>query len=321
MPSHHLPASPETIHWGYLSAALKPSVIVDSGDTVVIDTVSGGPGYLNELGLDLLPEHRLIHEQCKPMFAGHILTGPIGIRGAEPGDVLEVRVLDIKLRYPWGWNSQLPLRGTLPEDFPNRRIMAIPIDEERMLANMPFGPSIPLAPFFGVMAVAPRPEYGPVSSIEPREYGGNMDNKELGVGSTTFFPVQTPLALFSTGDGHAVQGDGEVCLTALETSLTGTFQFVLHKQVALNLPIAKTATHIITMAFHEDLDDAAKIALRKMIALLSRTQGWSEQDAYTFCSLACDLHVTQLVDGNKGIHAMVRRELLAKDISMAQLSA
>ncbi|ALM86469.1 acetamidase/formamidase family protein [Bordetella sp. N] len=321
MPAHHLPASPETIHWGYLSAALKPSIIIDSGETVTIDTVSGGPGYLNELGVELLPEHRLIHEQCKPMFAGHILTGPVGIRGAEPGDVLEVRVLDIKLRYPWGWNSQLPLRGTLPEDFPNRRIVAIPIDRERMTANTAFGPSIPLAPFFGVMGVAPRPEYGPVSSIEPREYGGNMDNKELGVGSSTFFPVQTPLALFSTGDGHAVQGDGEVCLTALETSLTGTFQFILHKQVPLELPLGQTDTHIITMAFNEDLDDAAKIALRKMIALLSKTQGWSEQDAYTFCSLACDLRVTQLVDGNKGIHALVHRSLLTRDISMDQLRA
>ena len=318
MPDYHLPASAQTIHWGYLSAELEPSLIVDSGDTVIIDTVSGGPGYMAELGVELLPEHLLIHEQCQPRLGSHILTGPVGIRGATPGDVLEVRVLDIKLRHPWGWNAQLPLRGTLPEDFPERHVMVIPLDEARMTADMPFGPSIPLAPFFGVMAVAPRPEYGAVSSIEPREFGGNMDNKELGAGASVFFPVQVPLALFSAGDGHAVQGDGEVCLTALETSLTGTFQFFLHKNVPLTLPIALTDTHIITMAFHEDLDDAAKIALREMIALLSQTQGWSRQEAYTFCSLACDLHVTQLVDGNKGIHAMVERRLL-KQIDISQL--
>ena len=318
MTVHHLAASPETVHWGHFSAALKPALVVDSGATVVIESVNGGPSDLAEIGADLLPEHRLIHEQCKPMLGGHIVTGPVGIHGAEPGDVLEVRVLDVQLRQPWGWNVQRPLRGTLPEDFPAKRMMSIPLDLQRMTAELPFGPSVPLAPFFGIMAVAPRPEYGPVSTIEPREFGGNIDNKELGKGSTVFFPVQTPLALFSAGDGHAVQGDGEVCLTAIETALTGTFQFVLHKQVPLALPVGLTDTHLITMGFHEDLDDAARIALREMIALLSKTQGWSRQDAYTFCSLACDLRVTQLVDGNKGIHAMVARSLL-KGVDIAGL--
>ena len=190
------------------------------------------------------------------------------------------------------------------------RILQIPLDRKNMTATLPFGPTIPLKPFFGIMAVAPRPEYGAVSSVEPREFGGNMDCKEFVAGTTLFLPVWADGALFSAGDGHAVQGDGEVNLMALETAMSGTFELILHKGKSLTFPRAITPTHYIAMGTDPDLDDAAKQALREMIKWLVELKGWKPEDAYTFCSLACDLHVTQLVDGHKGIHAMVLKSLI-----------
>jgi acetamidase/formamidase len=232
------------------------------------------------------------------------------VRGAEPGDALEVRIRGIELSVDWGWNLIRPLRGTLPEDYPEFRCRIIPIDRKAMTCTLPWGATIPLRPFFGIMAVMPPTNYGPCSSVEPREFGGNMDNKEFLVGTSLYFPVFVSGANFSAGDGHAVQGDGEVCLTALETCLNGTFEFVLHKKKKLDLPRAVTPTHYITMGLDPDLDDAAKQALREMIHWLVDMKGWKSEEAYVFCSLACDLRVTQLVDGNKGIHAMVARNLV-----------
>ena len=313
MPRHHeLSASPDTIHWGHFDARLAPRLTIDSGDSVTLHCVSGS---LAEVGTrtDLLPEHRAILERCTPYLGPHILTGPVAVRGAEPGDVLEVRIREVMLRVDWSYNGIKPLRGTLPEDFPLLRILQVPLDRERMTATLPFpaaAPTLPLKPFFGIMAVAPRPEYGAVSSIEPREFGGNIDCKELVAGTTFHLPVWAPGALFSCGDGHAVQGDGEVNLMALETPMSGTFEFILHKARRLAFPRAETPTHYIAFGTDPDLDDAAKQALREMIRWLGELKGWSPEDAYTFCSLACDLRVTQLVDGHKGIHAMVSRALL-----------
>ncbi|MEA2957967.1 MAG: hypothetical protein QOJ58_3470 [Alphaproteobacteria bacterium] len=202
----------------------------------------------------------------------HLLTGPIHIEGAEPGDVIEVRVLDLQLRADWGWNLQVPTLGTLPEDFPEFRRIHIPLDRKRNIAKMAWGQELPLAPFFGNFGVAPPPSWGRLSSKEPRVFGGNMDNKELGVGSTVYFPVFVPGALFSAGDGHALQGDGEVCLTAIEAALTGTLEFHLRRDLHLASPRAETPDGWITMGFDEDLDDAAKAALRDMIQLIRPTQ-------------------------------------------------
>jgi acetamidase/formamidase len=310
MPKHHtLLPSPETVHWGHFDAKIPPRFTIDSGDTLTVVTVSGGTvevGDVTRMG----PAHREIVEKLKPHLGPHILTGPVAVRGAEPGDTLEVRIKAIELSVDWGWNVIRPLKGTLPEDFPNFRQELIPIDRKALTARPIWGPAIPLRPFFGILAVAPRPEYGTISSIEPREFGGNIDNKELVPGSSLFLPVFVPGANFSCGDGHAVQGDGEVCLTALETCLDGTFQLVLHKGRRLTFPRAVTPTHYIAMGMDPDLDDAAKQALRDMIRWLVELKGWKPDEAYVFCSLACDLHVTQLVDGNKGVHAMVARSLL-----------
>ncbi len=311
MPSSHtLLATPDTVRWGALDAKIAPCLTVRPGDTVTIETVSGNPIDLGNAGM-LAANHRQICETLKPWPGPHILTGPVAVEGAEPGDTLEVRIKAIELTVDWGWTLIRPLRGTLPEDYPQFHRYITPIDRHAGTAKLSWGPTIPLAPFFGVMAVAPRPEYGVCSTVEPREYGGNMDNKELVAGTSLHLPVFVPGANFSAGDGHAVQGDGEVCLTALETCLEGTFELVLHKRQRLEMPRAVTPTHLIAMGFDPDLDDAAKQALREMIRWLVDLKGWTSEQAYAFCSLACDLRVTQLVDGNKGVHAMVKRTLLA----------
>jgi acetamidase/formamidase len=311
MSRHHtLPAGAGTCHWGFFDAALEPVLTVESGDTVTIDTVSGPADILPPAGFEVLAAHRDVLDNLQPRARGHILTGPVAIAGAEPGDVLEIRIEAISLAQNWGYTAIGPLRGTLPEDFPFKRLWHTAIDRQRGVATLPWGTELKLAPFFGVMGTAPPPVYGLQSSIEPREYGGNMDLKELTAGTTLYLPVFAAGGLFSVGDGHGIQGDGEVCLTALETALSGTFRLILRKDLAYRLPRAETASHWITLGFDPDLDDAAKVALREMIALIVAATGLAAEEAYMLCSLACDLRVTQLVDGNKGIHAVLAKALL-----------
>jgi len=306
--THYLNPTPQTVHWGHFNASIPAVLQVESGDEVVIDTYSGGMSEVADASL-FRPEHRLIVDTVPQIMGPHILTGPVHVKDAKPGDTLEVRILDIELTTDWGWNIIRPLKGALPEDFPNLSRRVIPIDRHAKIARLPWGVDVPLQPFFGIIGVAPPPAYGLVSSVEPREYGGNIDNKEFIPGTSLFLPVFVPGANLSVGDGHAVQGDGEVCLTALETCLKGRFQLIVHKH-SLNFPRAITPTHYISMGMDVDLDDAAKQALRNMIKWLTEIKPWSAEEAYVFCSLACDLHVTQLVDGNKGIHAMVSRSVI-----------
>lgn len=306
--THYLNPTPQTVHWGHFNASIPAVLQVESGDELVIDTFSGGMSEVADPSL-FRPEHRLIVDTVPQIMGPHILTGPVHVKGAEPGDTLEVRILDIELTTDWGWNIIRPLKGALPEDFPNLSRRVIPIDRQTNMARLPWGVDVPLRPFFGIIGVAPPAAYGLVSSVEPREYGGNIDNKEFIPGTSLFLPVFVPGANLSVGDGHAVQGDGEVCLTALETCLKGRFQVIVHKQ-SLNFPRAITPTHYISMGMDVDLDDAAKQALRNMIKWLTEIKPWTAEEAYVFCSLACDLHVTQLVDGNKGIHAMVSRSVI-----------
>jgi acetamidase/formamidase len=246
------------------------------------------------------------------------MTGPIYVSGAQPGDTLEVRIKDIQLRQNWGYNLIRPLSGAIPEDFGQTwRAIQIPIDIDRKTAYPPWGGRLPLSPFFGNMGNAPPRAYGRLTSIIPREFGGNIDNKELVAGTTLFLPVFNDGALFSAGDGHAVQGDGEVCVTAIETALRGTFELVVRKDMKLNLPRAETPTHLITMAFDPDFDQAAKQAVREMMKLLNETIGLSREDAYSFMSLACDVRVTQLVNEHKGAHAMIPKALLDMSVRAA----
>jgi acetamidase/formamidase len=240
----------------------------------------------------------------------HILTGPIQVAGAEVGDVLEVRILDIALRQNWGFNLFRAYGGTLPEDFPYYRLIHIALDQAANRATLPSGLKIPLRPFFGQLAVAPPKAFGRQNSKEPREFGGNIDCKELTAGSTIYLPVWNEGALFSTGDGHAAQGDGEVDGTAIETALTGTFEFHVRKDLNWRLPRAETPTHLITFGLDTDLDDAARQALREMVGWIAVLAGVSKDEAYALSSCAVDLRVTQTVNNVKGIHALLDRSIL-----------
>jgi acetamidase/formamidase len=311
MNTHHLVASVEHCHWGNFEAALPPVLRVASGDRVVIDAVSGGPDALPPAGFHVPPELYDIHARTVRHVPGHILTGPVYIEEAEPGDTLEVRIVDVKLRQDWGYNVIRPLAGTLPADFDDTsRLIHIPLDATTMTGRLPWGLDLPLHPFFGVMGVAPPRRWGRISSIVPRAHGGNIDNKELGPGSSLFLPVHEPGALFSCGDGHAAQGDGEVCTTAIETALQGTFELIVHKHTRLAYPRGETPTHWITMGMDPDLDQCMAMALRDMIVLLGEKAGLSRADAYTLCSLAVDFRITQTVNVSRGVHAMVAKSLL-----------
>ncbi len=312
MTLHRLNASPDTVHWGHFDAALSPALTIESGDTVTISSVSGLPGMLPaaDSGLTIAPALAAIHGKVEPKLGPHICTGPIAIRGAKPGDTLEVRIKAVELHDNWGYNLIRPGMGALPDDFTQERLIHIGLDAKRMVAHLPWGAEIALRPFFGVMGVAPAPSAGAVSSVPPGRHGGNIDNKELIPGAVLYLPIHVDGALFSVGDGHGVQGDGEVCLTAIETGLIGTFELHLHKGRTLDWPYAETDTHLITMAFDPDLDVCAAVALREMIAAICARTGLSREDAYTLCSLAADLRVTQIVNGNKGVHAMLDKRHL-----------
>jgi acetamidase/formamidase len=311
MTHHCLPASVETCHWGVFDAGAAPVLRVDSGDRLTIETVSGGPEALPPAGFHVPPELLDIHARSVRHMPGHILTGPVFVNGAEPGDTLEVRIIDVRLRQDWGYNAIRPLAGTLPDEFDTTsRLLNIPLDAQRMTARLPWGLDLPLHPFFGVMGVAPPAHWGRINTIVPRAHGGNLDNKELGAGASLFLPVHVAGALFSCGDGHAAQGDGEVCTTAIETGLQGEFELLLHKNTGLAYPRAETPTHLITMGMAPDLDQCLAIALRDMIALLGERAGLSREDAYTLCSLAVDFRVTQTVNVHRGVHAMLAKALL-----------
>ena len=312
MTHHELNASVETCHWGYFEATLPPVLTIQDGDAVTIRTVSGGEQVLPPEGFHVPPELLEIHERSERLLPGHILTGPVAIEGAKPGEVLEVRIKDVRLRQDWGWNVIRPLSGTLPDDFHETRLLNIPLDLDANVAELPWGLDLPLAPFFGVMGVAPPPEWGRIGSIVPRRMGGNIDNKELVAGTTLYLPVFTDGALFSCGDGHGAQGDGEVNVTAIETALEGDFEFHIRRDMALDMPRAETPTHLITMGLDPDLDQCVVQALRDMIALLGETAGLSREDAYTLCSLAADLRVTQTVNGSKGVHCMIAKDYAAR---------
>jgi len=305
-----LDASPETCHWGYFDATLSPAVTIDSGDEITINSVSGGPQNLPDAGFHVPPELLEIHAAGLPAMPGHILTGPVAVKGAQPGDVLRVDILDVSVRQDWGFNYFGPLKGTLPQDFPDLHHTIIPLDTARGVATMPWGLELPLAPFFGVMGVAPPPAWGRISTIEPRVHGGNIDNKELVAGSTLYLPVFAQGALFSCGDGHGAQGDGEVCVTAIETALQGRFRLTVIKDRKLAFPQAETPTHYITMGMAPDLDRCAEMALRDMITLVHQRAGISREQAYMLCSLAGDLRITQTVNREKGVHMMMAKNLI-----------
>jgi len=310
---HALLATPTTVAWGYYSGTSKPVLTVHSGDTVTMQTLStcGSPERLIERGVkpeDIPPYTAPIYKEVTDKGpGGHILTGPVAIEEAEPGDVLEVQILKIDIDANFACNGFALNRGFLPMDYPYSRNKIIPLNRKAMLANFAPGISIPLHPFFGSMGVAPAGAR--IDSAPPFSHAGNMDNKELVAGTTLYIPIAVKGALFQAGDGHAGQGNGEVDITALETYLTGTFRLVVHKDKHLIWPRAETPTHYISMGFSKDLKEATELALRDMIDFLVTEKHLSRDDAYMLSSVAVDLDITQLVDGNVGVHAMCPKNI------------
>ena len=308
-----LPATPTTVAWGNYDATAKPVLRIKSGDTVVFHTLlTNSPTGLEKAGVapaDVEQNLRAVFDQVHDRGpGGHILTGPVAVDGAEPGDTLEIDILKIDLAIPYAYNGFRFGAGFLTDDFPYSRVKIIPLDREQMTASFAPGVTIPLHPFFGSMGVAPPAAFGRYDSTPPTISGGNMDDKSLVAGTTLYLPVHAPGALFEVGDGHAGQGNGEVDVTAMETSLVGTFRFVLHKQ-PLAYPRAESPTHYIAMGFDDDLSNATRKALRNMVDFLVAEKHMTRDDAYMLISVAGDVEITELVDRNKGVHVMMPKSL------------
>jgi acetamidase/formamidase len=312
-----LPATPTTVAWGNYDAAAKPVLTIRSGDTVVFHTLlTNSPAGLEKAGVapaDVEPALRKVFDEVHDRGpGGHILTGPVAIQGAEPGDTLEIRILKVELAIPYAYNGFRYGAGFLTDDFPYARVKIIPLDKATMTAAFAPGIRIPLHPFFGSMGVAPPPAFGRYDSAPPTIIGGNMDDHSLVAGTTLFLPVHAHGALFEIGDGHAGQGNGEVDITAMETSLVGTLEFILHKGERLDYPRAETPTQYIAMGFDDDLSNATRKALRNMIDFLVAEKHMSRDDAYMLISVAGDVEITELVDRNKGVHVTLAKALFGK---------
>ncbi len=311
---YHLMPTPTTVAWGYYDAAAKPVLRVQSGDEVDVGTlITSTPSRLEGAGVDSADVQQSLRDIVDNVKdhgpGGHILTGPIYVEGADSGDVLEVRIESIDLAIPYAYNAFGPRSGFLPEDFPYSRMKIIPLDRDKMVAHFAPGIDIPLHPFFGSIGDAPPAAMGRVSSAPPGIFAGNLDNKELVAGTTLYIPVWTKGALLEIGDGHAGQGNGEVDITAMETSLRGRFQLIVRKDLHAQWPRAETPTHYIAMGIDKDLVTATKNAIREAINFLVTTKGLTRDEAYMLVSVSSDVDITELVDGNVGVHVMIPKAI------------
>ena len=315
--THRLEATPETVAYGYYWSEAKPALRIASGDIIDVDTLlTNSPAGLARAGV----ADEAIQESLKKIVAafptgntgrgpgGHILTGPVFVEGAEPGDTLEVKILSIDLPIDYGYNG---CSGFVSENCDRTAgTKILKLDRQTMTSEFLPGIVIPLRPFFGSMGVAPAPELGRVSSNPPGRHAGNLDNKELVAGSTLYIPVFVPGALFEVGDGHAAQGDGEVDQTAIETSLRGKLQLTVRKDMKLAWPRAETATDYIAMATDPDLTVATKAAIQEMVDLLVAVKGLTKHQAYQLTSIAGNVAITQLVDRpNLGVHVRMPKSI------------
>jgi acetamidase/formamidase len=313
--THRLEATPATVAVGYNWSEAKPALRIASGDIIDVDTLlTNNPTGLARAGV---PDDK-IQASLKAITTevtgdrrgpgGHILTGPVYVEGAQPGDALEVKILSIDLPIDYGYNG---CSGFVPENCERGTPSKIlTLDRKNMTSEFAPGIVIPLKPFYGSMGVAPAPELGRVSSNPPGRHAGNMDNKELVAGSTLYVPVFAPGALFEVGDGHAAQGDGEVDQTAIETSLRGRLQLTVRKGMALNFPRAETATDYISMAFDPDLTKATTMAIQEMVDFIAASRKMSKHQAYQLVSVAGNVAITQLVDKpNHGVHVRMPKSI------------
>jgi acetamidase/formamidase len=326
-------STPENVIWGELyTSDSEPILQVQSGDVVTIETVShegilpdqgDTVEFFTKAGIDksnILPDQLAVKEQIERTAPGpHVITGPIYIEGAEPGDVLEIQTLSIDYRVPYGVISNRHSKGALPGEYPLNDAeiytKVIPLDTENNIgifrpANERPDINLPLKPFMGIMGVAPADPEEAVNSVPPGNYGGNIDIKHLTAGSSFYLPVQVPGALFYTGDPHCAQGNGEVALTAIECSLTPTFKLIVHKDKQLETPMAETPEAWLAIGLDEDLDEAMKKAVRESLRIIEDEYGLTKQDALLFGSAAIDYEVSQVVDIVKGIHGVIPKEIL-----------
>ena len=315
--THRLEATPTTVAYGYYWSQAAPVLRIPSGDIIDVDTLlTNTPQGLEKAGVPaarIQPSLQAIvtevtGERRGP--GGHILTGPVYVEGAEPGDVLEVRILSIDLAIDYGYNG---CSGVLPENCePGVPARIVELDRRAMRAEFLPGIIVPLRPFFGSLGVAPPPEAGRVSSNPPGRHAGNLDNRELVAGSTLYIPVFAPGALFEVGDGHVAQGDGEVDQTAIETSLRGRLQLIVRKDMKLAWPRAETPSDYISMATDPDLWIATIGAVQEMVDFLIREKHLTRHQAYQLVSIAGNVTVTQLVDKpNVGVHVRLPKSIFA----------
>lgn len=328
---HFLPATPSTVHWGFFDPRLDPVLTVSSGDLVQIETLThhagDAPDLLMDAGIDA------VFEQVTDRGPGpHLLTGPIAIEGARPGDVLQVDILEAVPRLPYGSNLAAHW-GHLYAEVPGERVTIYGFDADALVGRALFGydwtatpladqagtivtpdaaarePAlpgvvVPLRPHFGTMGVAPAaPER--VSSVPPGDHGGNVDNWRIGAGGRMYYPVQVPGALLSVGDPHVSQGDGEISGTALESSLNGLLRLTIRRDLPFTAPILETATELLVHGFGGTLDEAMKAAALKTLEVLQQHVGLTRRDAYSFMSVAVDFTVTQVVDQRQGVHGRI----------------
>jgi acetamidase/formamidase len=323
-PDHSLKSTPETVIWGYLAADIPPVLTIRSGQTVRIDTLShqgvvnmADPAtFFSRAGIpreQVLQDALDIYEkEPHPGGSGaHVLTGPIYIEGAEPGDMLEVRIHQLDHRVPYGVNNAGPRTGVVVDMLPGPTPKIIKFDLQRKVALFSQDIEVPLSPFLGIMAVAPSRDMLMVSSRPPSRWGGNMDLNKLGAGATLYLPVFNAGAQFFTGDPHAVQGDGEVNGTAIEASLTATLQFVVHKAAGRTMkwPRAEDAQNYYVMGMDLDLDVALTEAVRESIAFLKERYNLSDADAYSLSSVGIDFRVGEAVDSNLMIYGVIPKRL------------
>ncbi|MDY6945745.1 MAG: acetamidase/formamidase family protein [Pseudomonadota bacterium] len=329
---HLVRLTPENSVVGNFPAQKRPILTIKSGETVRMETGGGNRWgdeqprewlQKNGIALDAESERAIgeidrVVKQTKRYAGienGHLLVGPVAIEGAAPGDVLEVRILSVVPRIPYGTVSQRPGAGGIPDNVPEPFTKVVPLDLRKNVGLFGDGIEVPLGPFMGVMATLPPPQDGSNRrSGPPGVFGGNLDCKELVTGTTLFLPVYHPGALFYTGDSHAAQGDGEVTVNAIETANTAVFQFILHKDKALIAPRAETPTHYIAFGLHRDLDDAMTMAINETNAYLADLRGLDFKNAFALSSIAVDFRVTQVVDGTKGIHAMIPKRIFNQGV-------
>jgi acetamidase/formamidase len=319
--THELKLAPENVTWGPITGNTKPVLKIASGDTVTVETE--GDSVMNYLKFAGVPDSE-IPASLRDLqaygeahgFTGSPTTGPIYIEGAEPGDTLAIHFIKFEFLHPYGWTQITPGRGTLPDEFPLYKLKILHYNTEARTVEFAPGINLKLAPFWGVTQVAPPLAPRAVQETSPGPLGGNMDDKDLTAGSTLYLPVQVPGALLSFSDSHALQGDGEISISASETSLRGTVQVSVQKGKRILWPRAETPTHYMTMGIDPDLNEATRMAVREMLDFLVNEKGMSREDAYMLCSLAVDLHVTEFVDNPKGVRAMVAKSIFSKSSTM-----